>query len=72
MSSRSTQAINWASAFLGGYLHVVDKFGASWFRRAKRVSITGTPIDMHEPEKAPLPSLEMCISKRKDAVVNAF
>jgi len=59
-------------ALLGGYQFVIDKFGASWFRRTKRIAIAGTPVDMREPEKTPLPSVETSINKRKPTDINAF
>ncbi len=52
------------AALLGGYQHVIDKFGASWFRRAKRIAFAGTPI----PERADLPQcppLETPVNKRE-------
>ncbi|MCW4025117.1 MAG: hypothetical protein NWF01_08805 [Candidatus Bathyarchaeota archaeon] len=36
------------AALLGGYQHVIDKFGASWFRRAKRIALAGTPVGQRE------------------------
>lgn len=58
-------------ALLGGYTLVIEKFGASWFRRPKRIAIAGTPI----PQRADLPQcppLETAINKRKPTDINAF
>jgi hypothetical protein len=38
-------------ALLGGYQLVIEKFGASWFRRPKRIAIAGTPISQRPEEK---------------------
>ena len=51
-------------ALLGGYQLVIEKFGASWFRRPKRISIAGTPINDR------VPSPEMLCSKQKQTAVN--
>lgn len=51
-------------ALLGGYQLVIEKFGASWFRRPKRISIAGTPIVDR------VPSPEMLCSKEKLTAVN--
>ncbi len=57
-------------ALLGGYQHVIDKFGASWFRRPRRISTVSTPVDVLEPEATPLPSVETLCLKGKHAEVN--
>ncbi len=59
-------------ALLGGYQLVIEKFGASWFRRPKRIAIAGTPVSEREPEKAPLPSVETYSNKREPTDINAF
>ncbi|MGD6808615.1 MAG: hypothetical protein ACQCN3_02845 [Candidatus Bathyarchaeia archaeon] len=56
-------------ALLGGFEYVIDKFGASWFRRQKRIAIAGTPITDRADEPQ-CPPLETPIIKRKDALVN--
>lgn len=56
---------------LGGYEHVIDKFGASWFRRHKRLAIAGTPIPQR-PDEPQCPSLETPINKREPALRNAY
>ncbi len=43
---------------LGGYQLVIKKFGASWFRRPKRIAIAGTPVDMRNPEATPKHGME--------------
>ena len=58
-------------ALLGGYEHVIDKFGASWFRRPKRLAIAGTPIPQR-PDEPQCPSLETPINKREPALRNAY
>jgi integrase len=51
-------------ALLGGYTHVIDKFGASWFRRPKRITLAGT-----QTPDTPLPSTEsLCLKAKPDAV----
>lgn len=51
-------------ALLGGYQFVIEKFGASWFRRPKRIAIAGTPINQRLQEQQSTP-LETSINKRK-------
>ena len=58
-------------ALLGGYQFVIDKFGASWFRRPKRIAIAGIPISQR-PQDPQCPSLETPINKRKPESINAF
>jgi integrase/transposase-like protein len=58
-------------ALLGGYVHVIDKFGASWFRRPKRIAIAGTPISQR-PDELQCPPLETPINKREPANKNAY
>ena len=53
------------NALLGGYTHVIDKFGASWFRRPKRISLAGT-----QTPDTPLPSTESLCLKAKPDVIN--
>jgi hypothetical protein len=49
-------------ALLGGYTHVIDKFGASWFRRPKRMTLIGT-----QTPDTPLPSTEtLCLKGKSD------
>jgi hypothetical protein len=52
-------------ALLGGYTHEIDKFGASWFRRPKRISLAGT-----QTPDTPLPSTESLCLKAKPDVIN--
>jgi integrase len=54
-------------ALLGNYQHVIDKFGASWFRRPKRIAIAGTPIPLR-PDQPQSPSLEEPINKTENDV----
>ncbi len=44
------------TALLGGFEFVIEKFGASWFRRPKRIAVAGTPIPQRadEPQCPPL------------------
>jgi integrase len=58
-------------ALLGGYQLVIEKFGASWFRRPKRIAIAGTPVSQR-PEELQCPPLETSINKRKPLDINAF
>jgi len=53
-------------ALLGGYQFVIEKFGASWFRRPKRIAFAGTPITQREPQP------ETLINKGKPEDINAF
>jgi len=43
-----TTAEELKAALVGGYAHVIDKFGASWFRRPKRIAIAGMPVNQRE------------------------
>ena len=52
-------------ALTGGYTHEIDKFGASWFRRPKRISLAGT-----QTPDTPLPSTESLCLKAKPDVIN--
>jgi integrase len=52
-------------ALLGGYTHVIDKFGASWFRRPKRMTLIGT-----QTPDTPLPSTETLCLKAKNRELN--
>ncbi len=52
----------------GGFEFVIEKFGASWFRRPKRIAIAGTPINQRPNEQ--IQSLETPITKRKDAIIS--
>jgi integrase len=58
-------------ALLGGYEHVIEKFGASWFRRPKRIAIAGTPISQR-PDQPQCPPLETPVNKQKPHIINAF
>ncbi len=58
-------------ALLGGYQHVIDKFGASWFRRPKRIAIAITPISQR-PDEPQCPQIETPINKREPALRNAY
>lgn len=58
-------------ALLGGYTHVIDKFGASWFRRPKRIAFAGTPISQR-PDELQCPTLETPINKLEPAIQNAY
>jgi integrase len=49
-------------ALLGGYQLVIEKFGASWFRRPKRIAFAGTPIPQR-PDLPQCPPLETPINK---------
>jgi hypothetical protein len=52
------------AALLGGYTYVIDKFGASWFRRPKRITLAGT-----QTPDTPLPSTEsLCLKAKPDSV----
>jgi integrase len=53
-------------ALLGGYQFVIEKFGASWFRRPKRIAFAGTPIDQRELQ------VESLMNKGKPEGINAF
>jgi integrase len=52
-------------ALVGGYTHEIDKFGASWFRRPKRITLAGT-----QTPDTPLPSTESLCPKAKTDVIN--
>jgi hypothetical protein len=52
-------------ALLGGYIHVIDKVGASWFRRPKRMTLIGT-----QTPDTPLPSTETLCLKGKNRELN--
>ena len=58
-------------ALQGGYQLVIEKFGASWFRRPKRIAIAGTPISLR-PDEPQCPALETPINKREPANKNAY
>jgi len=58
-------------ALLGGYEHVIEKFGASWFRRTKRIAIAGTPISQR-PDQPQCPPIETPVNKQKPQLINAF
>jgi UDP-N-acetyl-D-mannosaminuronic acid transferase (WecB/TagA/CpsF family) len=58
-------------ALLGGYEHVIEKFGASWFRRTKRIAIAGTPISQR-PDQPQCPPIETPVNKQKPHIINAF
>lgn len=48
-----------------------EKFGASWFRRPKRIAIASTPVPLR-PDELQCPPLETAINKRKPTDINAF
>jgi integrase len=50
------------AALLGGYQFVIEKFGASWFRRPKRIAIAGTPVSQR-PDLPQCPDVETPINK---------
>jgi len=52
-------------ALCGGFQLVIEKFGASWFRRPKCILIAGTPIIYGVPP-------EMLCSKQKQTAVNIY
>jgi len=58
-------------ALLGGYQLVIEKFGASWFRRPKRIAIAGVPVSLR-PDEPQCPPLETPINKRKGECINAY
>ena len=59
------------SALLGGFQYVIDKFGASWFRRPKRIAIAGTPIPLRL-DVSKCPDIETPINKLESRNINAY
>ncbi|MGD6851187.1 MAG: IS1/IS1595 family N-terminal zinc-binding domain-containing protein [Candidatus Bathyarchaeia archaeon] len=55
-----TTADELKAALLGGYQLVIEKFGASWFRRPKRIAIAGTPVNMRSESET------VCIKEKAD------
>jgi hypothetical protein len=63
--SRSYYTEDLKIELLGGYTHVIDKFGASWFRRPKRMTLIGK-----QTPDTPLPSTETLCLKGKIGELN--